>query len=48
MIPQNDVGNNHLYGVINEEATRAHDFAMAKVKIGFTGGGESYVAPFSQ
>jgi len=42
MVPQEDVGNDHLHGVISKEAPRAYNLAMAKVQVILASGGKLY------
>ena len=42
MVPQEDVGNDHLHRVIGKEAPRAYNLAMTKVQVILTSGGKLY------
>jgi hypothetical protein len=42
MVPQEDVGNDHLHRVIGKEAPRAYNLAMAKVQVILASGGKLY------
>lgn len=42
MVPQEDVGNNHLHRVIGKETPRAYNLAMAKVQVILASGSKLY------
>jgi fatty acid desaturase len=42
MVPQKNIGHDHLHGMISKEAPWANDLAVAKVQVVLASGGELY------